>query len=136
MEASDKIRVHWILRASDAEGERLALEQAGESLDEPPRPYEPCDEERDKYAHALFEPLTILVATFAVAFLAQQLSRLIKDQKHSGLVVDLRVTPAKIWEEPALDRGAVYVVGPDGVVTQLSQPEALDILAALRAIRG
>jgi hypothetical protein len=74
MEASDKIRVHWILRASDAEGERLALEQAGESLDEPPRPYEPSDEDRDKYAHALFEPLTILVGTFAVAFLAQQLS--------------------------------------------------------------
>ena len=63
MEVSDKIRTHWILRASEADGEQSTLEQAGESLDESLCPYEPSDEERDKHAHARFEPLTILMAT-------------------------------------------------------------------------
>lgn len=135
MEAFDNLHVQWILRASEAEVEKLALEEAGGNLDEPPRPYEPTDEERDKYAHSAFEPLTMLVAVFAVTFLAERLSQLAKDQKHSGLVIDLRAKRTRIWEEPALDRGAVYVVGDDGV-KQISKPETLNIVAAIKAVLG
>jgi hypothetical protein len=135
MEISDTVGVHWVLRASEAEIETDALEKAGGKLDEPPRPYEPGDEERDKYAHAAFEPLTLLVAAYTTAFLAERLSRLTKDQRHAGLVFDLGATPAKIWEEPALDRGAVYVISTDGI-QQLSQPETVDIIAAMKASSG
>ena len=116
----------------DAQAEQAALEATGGKLSEPPRVYEPSDEERDKYAHAAFEPLTILAAAVAVAFLAERLSRLAKDQKHSGLVIDLRTTPAKVWEEEALDRGAVYVVGPEGL-KQVAHAETVDIIAAIKA---
>jgi hypothetical protein len=133
MEATDKLHVRWVLRASEAEIETEAFENAGGKLAEPSRPYEPTDEERDKYAHAAFEPLTVLVAAYAIAFLAERLSRLAKDQRHAGLVVDLRTTPAKIWEEPTLDRGAVYVISADGM-KQLSQPESVDILAAIKTV--
>jgi hypothetical protein len=136
MEASDELRVYWVLSDSDAQITRSALEEVGGKLDEPLRRYEPSDQERDKHAYARFEPLSILVATFAVAFLAQQLSRLAKDQKHSGLIIDLRATPAHISEESTLDRGTVYVIGPDGVLKQVSEPGALDIVAAIRAVRG
>lgn len=132
MDTSDQLDVRWILPSSEAHTEKDALEAMGGNLHEPLRPYEPADNERDKYAHAAFEPLTILAAAFAVAFLAERLSRLAKDQKHSGLIIDLRTTPAKIWEEAALDRGVVYVAGPDGL-KQVSSAEALDIIEAIKA---
>jgi len=96
MEATDRLDVHCFLRASEAEIETGAFENAGGKLAELSRPYEPADEERDKYAHAAFEPLTVLVAAYAIAFLAERLSRLAQDQSHAGLMVDLRTTPAKI----------------------------------------
>ena len=126
------IRVEWLLPVSDARAEVVALENSGGRLEQELAPFEPSPEERDKYAHAAFEPLTFMFAAMTVAFLADRLARFIKDIQRGGLIIDLTTSPATIREEGALDQGDVYVVSSAGV-EQISRAESVDILAAIRA---
>jgi len=129
--ANEGLRIAWILPASQVRREVDAVKRGGGAV-ESEQEFQPSDEERDKYAHAAFEPLTIVVCSLAVAFLAERLSRFAKGLRHGGLIIDLRTDPVTVREEKSLDFGTVYVVSKDGL-RQISKPESSDLLAALGA---
>jgi hypothetical protein len=132
MASKDTLRISWILPASLVRAEVEAItDEVG--VVESEEPFEPSAQERDQYAHAAFEPLTILVCSFALAFLAERLQRFVKGMKHGGLIIDLRNEPVTVREERALDHGAVYVVSEKGMKV-IAKPEALDIVAAIKAM--
>jgi hypothetical protein len=131
MDIEGPIRITWRLPASQVSTEREALLRAGGVVETEQR-FEPSDEERDRQAHAQFEPLTIVVCSIACTYLAERLTRLVKGLSHGGLIIDLRTDPITVREEGALDYGTVYVVSKAGV-QQVSRPNSTDILAAIKA---
>ena len=132
MDIDAPIRIRWTLPASQVSAEREALLRAGGIVETEQR-FEPSDEERDRHAHAQFEPLTTsVVCSIACTYLAERLTRLVKGLNHGGLIIDLRTDPITVREEGALDYGAVYVVSKTGV-QQVSRPNSTDILAAIKA---
>jgi hypothetical protein len=133
MTPPDDLSVKWILRSSQANAEKKALEEAGQHLSAPLREYEPTDRERARSAHAAFEPLTILVAAYTLILLAERIARMIRSQKHGGIIIDCSTSPAVIREEQAVEPGVVYVIKQDGV-TQLAQPKSVELLEVLRGL--
>lgn len=131
MGSESSLRIKWILPASRVRAEVAAIAN-GEGVVESEQPFKPSDEDRDKYAHAAFEPLTVLVCSFALAFLAERVSRFVRSLSHGGLIIDLRTDPVTVREERALDQGTVYVVSKEGL-QEILKPKALDILAAIKA---
>jgi hypothetical protein len=131
MGSDGRLRIAWILPASRVRAEVAAIPD-GEGVVESEQPFKPSAKELGQYAHAAFEPLTVLVCSFALAFLAERLSRFVRSLRHGGLIVDLRTDPVTVREERALDQGTVYVVSETGL-QEISKPKALDILAAIKA---
>jgi hypothetical protein len=134
METEDTLRIAWVLPASRAPAEVEAIRH-GRGVVESEQPFEPSDKERDKYAHAAFEPLTVLIFSFAAGFVADRLSRFVRGMRHGGLIIDLTADPITVREERALDQGYVYVVTKEGV-KEISKPEPLDIITAMKVSRG
>jgi hypothetical protein len=134
MPEDEVVRVRWTLQASQCKEQRQAITDAGGAIEDE-KVFKPPPDELDKYAHARFEPLMILTAVFSLAFLAERVVKVIKDYKHGGLVIDLTQEPWTMREEPALDRGEVYLVKP-GAVERVAKAEVLDIVAAIKAARG
>src|SRR5262245_14853272 len=130
--AGERLRIAWILPASRVRGEVEDLKKEG-GVVESEQEFEPNDEERDRYAHAAFEPLTVVVCSLAAGFLAERLSRFAKSLRHGGLIIDLRTDPVTVREEHALDFGTAYVVNKEGLLTQISKPESTDLLAVITA---
>jgi hypothetical protein len=132
MEDEATLRVSWVLPASQVRAEVSAITKA-KGVVESQEPFVPSNEELDRYAHAAFEPLTVLVFSFALAFLAEQLSRFGRNLKHGGLIIDLRTTPISVREERALEAGTIYVVSKQGM-EEIASPKPLDIVDAIKAV--
>src|SRR5262249_46627686 len=128
MDIDVPVRIAWRLPTSQVPAELDSLVRAG-GVVEKEQGFEPSDEERDRYAHSQFEPLSIVVFSVACIYLAERLTRLVKGLSHGGLIIDLRTDPITVREESALDYATVYVVSKAGV-QQISRPDSMDILAA------
>ena len=64
---------------------------------------------------AAFEPLLLIAGAAAIAHLAKTLSRIVRDHRHGGVVVDARTEPLTIREGVrGVDSGTIVVVNTEG----------------------
>jgi hypothetical protein len=136
---NDAVKFEWVMFATEAEQELIALKKEGASIEKPPERYEPTDpEEIDEFAHAAFEPLTILIGVVALICLIERVVLAVKNLKFGGVVIEVRTDgTTKIIPSPALDRGTIVVVSPgQEAKVYESETKAIDIVKAIKAFFG
>lgn len=134
--ADQVFEFRWLVRKGE-EGEiRATLLEKKAKLERKLQPFTPSDDQKADYADAAFEPLGFLVGAVALGYLAQVTMKLIKDVKHSGLIIDTRGEELEIIEHPALDQGSVLTVGKDGNNKLLEPSAAKEIVEAIAALKG
>jgi len=135
MSEDQLVHFKWIAFASEAPALQTALADGGANL-EPPTPYKPSGEELDEFAHAGFEPLTLLAGAVAIGFLIDRAVIAIKDLKHGGLVVEQTADGLKLHETSALPRGVALFVGPNGTERFDSSKPGVNIVDAMKSLVG
>jgi hypothetical protein len=122
MNDSGAVEFHWLTTESVAPAVVAALTDAGVDLGSAkpgPVPAELLSDTDD----AAFEPLLLIAGAAAIAFLAQAVSRIVRDHRQGGVVIDTRGPALTIrGGVRGVDAGTVIVVD-DGGSQMLNAPE-------------
>ncbi len=80
-----------------------------------------------------FEPLTTIAVVAGAGLLAKAISRLFKDARYQGLIIDATRDPVEVREMPNWDRSQVLVITADGpTFHQFTSEDGLaELLSAL-----
>ena len=130
-------RFEIVVAESDAPALERDAEAAGGSVLET-RPFEPDADEADLYGDRQFEPLTVVAVAAGVAFVIGRISDVWLDHRRpGGQIVDLRTVPAQVRPAPALERGELLVIRPNGreVFRARNRDESASILRAVLGAR-
>jgi hypothetical protein len=104
------ISVQFVTEESKASGDIAEIEKSGGKLDAPPSPFDVPADLVDDYSDAQFEPLTIIAATVATAFLVKRISDIWLDHSRpGGQVVDTRGGKTVVRVAPYLKRGTLVL---------------------------
>jgi len=109
------VRFEWLVRESMSASLVRELREAEIALDSDS--VKPMDaDHRLDIDDAEFEPLVIVAAAVAVTYLCRAISRIVRDHRHGGIVIDARNgKDLTIREEVrGVDSGTVVVVSDDG----------------------
>jgi hypothetical protein len=126
MAEESPLSFRWALPVSEVGAQRDALQASGAELELETQPYVREDADEEDFAHAAFEPLTLLLGVAAARALAAAVFSFVRDARRSGVIVDVRGDVVTVTPEPSLDRGAIVAVTADGVqVLDASRPDSL-----------
>ena len=126
-----KVNFEWAVRRSELEETSNGLLAKGALLESEARSFVPPTIEQDDYSHSAFEPMLVIVGVVAVSFLIERIVNIIKDVKHSGLIIDARSDTLIVREQPSLNRGTAIVLLPDGKVEEVDGSSQIDIASVL-----
>lgn len=132
MGSQSEIRFKWLVHEScsaDIQGE---LQGAGIELDDPPRPADPS--ELGDTDDPGFEPILVIAGAAALSLLARTVSRIVRDHRQGGVVIDVRHKELQIRQDVrGIDAGSVVVVRKDASRV-FHSPDELDLSRILAGL--
>jgi len=125
----------WAVPASRSTEARKALSDAGATLDDRDRPFEPPPDEARDYAQAGFEPLTVIAGAMGLVLLAERVADFIRSERDDGLIIDARsrTETLDVRTHPRLKGGRAMVVTDDGAEMFDTSSELASAITALRS---
>lgn len=109
----DSVKISWLVPKEDKDDLLELLQDIGkvDSLEE--KIYEPKDPEEIEASK--FSPLELLIGAIAICHLADVIINLVKDVRHSGLIILAKKNDEiEISESTSLNRGEVLLVDKHG----------------------
>ena len=127
----DHVKFQWIMRASELSTLRKALRLGRTHAPHDSCPFDQSLDDLDDYAHAAFEPLSLVSGMVAIDCLVDRIQDHIYGSRQKGLRIDIQGQNLAIREDHAVQHGTVLVAHPHGTL-RLSSPTAIAIVAAIR----
>lgn len=130
MSENDSTRFEWLATESLAPTFVEELEASGIEVDRGALKPVPADRLPDTDDPG-FEPLLLIAGAASIAYLAKTISRIVRNHRHGGVVIDTRTAALTITDGVrGVDAGTIVVVAPEG--SQVFQaPDEAGLLQAL-----